>query len=99
MARICFLGFHRTPPLLPAPKDHSTTQGEVPGWGPAGPALPQISEDEGVGPAPLCGVQGLAALGTWCERLNVESAIRTGADGADTSGVFLILGKKSLRKL
>lgn len=66
------------------PKDHSTTQWGLPGWGPGGAALPQISEDEGTGPAPPCGVQGLAVLGTWCERLNVESGIRTGADGADT---------------
>ena len=66
------------------PKDHRTTQWGVPGWGPGGPALPQISEDEGMGPAPLCGAQGLAVLGTWCKRLNVESGIRTGADRADT---------------
>ena len=66
------------------PKDHSTMQWGLPGRGPGGAALPQISEDEGVGPAPPCGVQGLAVLGTWCERLNVESGIRTGADGADT---------------
>ena len=67
-----------------APKDHRTTQWGVPGWGPGGPALPQISEDEGMGPAPLCGAQGSAVLGTWCKRLNVESGIRTGADRADT---------------
>lgn len=66
------------------PKDHRTTQWGVPGWGPGGPALPQISEDEGMGPAPLCGAQGSAVLGTWCKRLNVESGIRTGADRADT---------------
>lgn len=94
VAHICSLDYHRTPPLLPDPQGPPHHAVGVPGWGPGGPALPQVSEDEGMGPAPLCGAQGLAVLGTWCERLNVESGIRMGADRTDTWGVFLILGKK-----
>ena len=69
------LDYHRTLPLLPYPPGPPHHAVEVPGWGLDGPALPQISEDEGVGPAPPGSAQGLVVLGTWRERLksNQES--------------------------
>lgn len=90
-----FAGLSQDTASCLTPRTTAPRRAEVPGLGSGGPALPQISEDEGAGPAPPGQCPGLGGAWHMAWQTKVQSGNQDGSrPGADTWGVFLILGKK-----